>query len=230
MKIALCLLTYDEKQSLEAIWHRLPAIGEGFDSIVAIDGGSIDGTLDFLKERKIETFVQERKGRGAALLLAFDKIEADAYLFFSPDGNEDPADIPRFKEYLKWGADLVIASRMMAGASNEEDGQIFRWRKWANCAFNYLANRLFRRGDSVTTDAANGFRAITKVAAQELELSAHDFTIEYQMTIRSLRKGLRIVEFPTCEGGRLGGETHAKSFRTGLHFLRRLWLEIRAAI
>ena len=43
------------------------------------------------------------------------------------------------------GADVVIASRMMKGAVNEEDRQLLRFRKWANNAFNLLANLFFRR-------------------------------------------------------------------------------------
>jgi len=42
-------------------------------------------------------------------------------LFFSPDGNENPADIPKFKPLLEQGNDIVIATRMTKTAHNEED-------------------------------------------------------------------------------------------------------------
>ena len=115
----------------------------------------------------------------------------------------------------------------MVGARNEEDDQVLRARKWANKAFNALANLLFRRSGPYITDSINGYRAITHVAAEKLQLDASDYTIEYQMTIRALNAGLNIVEFPTIEGNRVAGVTGATSIPTGIRFIRRLWLEWR---
>lgn len=209
---------------------RVPPPGpeRGYDAWVAIDGGSTDGTVEFLEQHGIPVVGQSRRGRGDAFLLAFERVESDAYVFFSPDGNEDPQDLPRFRQHLEAGADLVIASRMMAGAYNEEDGQLLRPRKWANRAFNLAANGLFRHQGAPVTDTINGYRAITRRAARQLELDALDYTIEYQMTIRALKAGLRIVEFPTHEGARVAGETGAPSLPTGLRFLRKLGSELRA--
>jgi glycosyltransferase involved in cell wall biosynthesis len=229
MKITLCLLTRNERPCLEIVFPRLPPPGAraGFDDIVAIDGGSTDGTLEFFARHGVPVIGQSRRGRGDAFLQAFEKVDADAWIFFSPDGNEAVEDLPRFRPHLEAGADLVIASRMTKGAINEEDGQVLRFRKWANKAFNLLAHALFGRRSPFVTDSINGFRAIRREAVQLLALDALDYTIEYQMTIRALQAGLRIEEFPTVEGQRVAGETGAPSFRTGLRFLDRLRREWR---
>lgn len=226
-RIALCLLTKNELPCLRIVFPTLPAPSErsGFNALYAIDGGSTDGTIDFYKQNNVKVFVQSARGRGEAFHTAFREIDADAYIFFSPDGNEDPKDLPRFRELLNQGADLVIASRMMKGAVNEEDHQLFRWRKWANNAFNFIVNLLFRRKGPYITDTINGYRAITREAALRLKLDAVDYTIEYQMSIRALKSRMNIVEFPTIEGQRVAGETGAPSFETGLKFIRRLWFE-----
>jgi len=49
---------------------------------------------------------------------------------------------------------------MTKGAVNEEDGQILRFRKWANNAFNLGANLVFRSRGPYITDSMNGYRAI----------------------------------------------------------------------
>lgn len=231
MKVTLCLLTRNERACLEKIFPTIPPPGEhaGYQAIVAIDGGSTDGTLEYFKEKGIPVVAQSRKGRGDAFLQAFAQIESDAYVFFSPDGNEDVKDLPRFKSHLEQGADLVIASRMMKGAYNEEDGQLLRFRKWANNAFNLLANLFFRRTGPFITDSINGFRGITRAAARRLQLDSLDYTIEYQMTIRALKAGLKIVEFPTHEGQRVAGETGAPSIPTGIRFLKKLFAELFGA-
>lgn len=229
MRITLCLLTRNERDCLEVMFPRIPAPSPaaGYDDIVAIDGGSTDGTLDYYREHGVQVIGQSRRGRGEAFLLAFERIPSDAYLFFSPDGNEDPADLPKFRPLLESGADLVIASRMMRGAVNEEDAQLFRPRKWANNVFNLMANTAFRKTGPYISDSINGYRAITAAAARRLQLDASDYTIEYQMTMRALGAGMKVVEFPTIEGQRVAGETGAQSFHTGMRFIGRFWAELK---
>jgi glycosyltransferase involved in cell wall biosynthesis len=229
MKITLCLLTRNERPCLEKIFPLIPAPSPqaGYDEIVAVDGGSTDGTLDFYRDHGVRVLSQSRRGRGDAFLKAFAEVEADGYIFFSPDGNEDVKDLARFKPLLESGADMVIASRMMKGSVNEEDAQLLRPRKWANNAFNLAVNLLFRRSGPYITDSINGFRAISRETARQLQLDALDYTIEYQMTIRSLKHRRRVVEFPTAEGARIAGETGAPSIPTGLRFIKRLWTEFQ---
>src|SRR5262249_49804722 len=231
MNILLCMLVRNERECIQAILPTLPKPGgdSGFDRMVAVDGGSTDGTVELLRAAGIEVVQQERRGRGQACIEAMERFEADAYLFFSPDGNEDVADLPKFRALLDAGADLVIASRMMPGAVNEEDGQLIKPRKAANLAFNLLANMAFRRTGPFVTDSINGYRAIRRPLAQRLKLDASDYTIEYQMTIRALRAGARIIEFPTHERPRIAGDTGAPSIPTGMRFVGRLARELLAA-
>lgn len=228
MRTVLCILTLNERTCLEVIFPQIkpPGAEAGYDEIVAIDAASTDGTPEYFQEKHVPVLRQSGRGRGDAFLLAFSKIDADAYIFFSPDGNEAVEDLGRFRPLFEQGADLVIASRMMQGAANEEDIHLFKWRKWANKGFNLIANLLFRRTGPFITDSINGYRAITRGAAKCLELDARDYTIEYQMTIRAMKRGLRVVEFPTVEGQRISGRSGAPSLPTGLNFLRCLAREL----
>ena len=230
MHITLCILTRNELPCVEIVFPQLPTPGPeaGFDDIVVIDGNSTDGTVEYFQTRNIPVLKQRKLGRGGAFLDAFETLKSDGFIFFSPDGNEDPKDLPRFRQSFADGADLVIASRMMKGAVNEEDIHWFKPRKWANIGFNVLANLAFRRRGGYVWDTINGYRAITAQAAARLKLDAADYTIEYQMTMRALKHGLNIVEFPTIEHQRVAGGTQAHSIPTGLRFIRAFWRELKA--
>lgn len=224
MKIDFVILTLNEINGLTAVFPKISC--EGLHKIFAVDGGSTDGTLAFFDKHNIPVIGQSKKGRGEAMRLAVKQSDADAFIFFSPDGNEDPKDIPRFIAFLEEGYDLVIASRMMAGAVNEEDIHWFRPRKWANNFFNWWVNLMWNRGPYIT-DSINGFRGVTKKAFEQLACDENGFTIEYQMTIRALKQKLRIYEFPTFEGQRIGGQTGAKAIPTGMKFIRLFLRECR---
>jgi len=197
-----------------------------------VDGGSTDGTREFFETRGVPAVVQEIPGRGEAFRLAVRRARGDLIIFFSPDGNEDPTDIPKFRPYFEAGYDLVIASRMMRGGRNEEGDQAIKPRKWANQAFTLAAHLLWHpralTGRGYITDSINGYRAIRRDAFDALGLDAADFTIEYQMTMRALRHGLRIIEFPTHEGPRIGGISKVGSLDAGTRFSRTLIREILA--
>lgn len=220
---SLVILTLNERAGSEALFGRIPfhAVAE----TVVVDGGSTDGTREFWEARGVTVVSQTRRGRGEAFRVGAMSTSEPMLVFFSPDGNEDPADIPRLLSRLDEGFDLAIASRFARGASNEEDVHWFRPRAWVNRLFTWIANRLFNRGVYVT-DTINGYRAITRAAFERLRLTECGFPIEYQMSIRSMRAGLRIVEIPTQEGQRIGGVSKAHSLPVGVGHLKVLFAEM----
>lgn len=228
MKSALILLTFNEIQGLKVLWEKLPL--SDVDEIFTVDPGSTDGTLEFLRERHCRVVIQERRGRGEAFRLGAEATDADILVFFSPDGNEDPKDIIKLINLIKNGADIAIGSRMMKGAVNEEDISWWRPRKWVNEGFTFIANLLFNpdwpgRG-KYFTDTINGFRAFKRTSFLNLHTTETGYPIEYQTSIRSLKKRYRIEEIPTIENQRIGGESYSKSIPTGLSFVKCLFKEI----
>ena len=225
LKRALVLLTFNEIEALPKLFDRIPR--DCADEFFAVDGGSKDGTVQYLESKGVKVLGQPRRGRGCAFQVALDATSADVLCYYSPDGNEDPEDIPKLFEKLEAGGyDLVVASRMMKGAHNEEDEQTIRMRKWVNLAFTFLANALWNRGPYVT-DTINGFRAVRADALRRCDCRVDGFVIEYLMSIRMMKLELRVGEIPTYESPRLGGSSTAHSWPTGVEFTRRLLSELR---
>lgn len=226
LRRALVLLTYNEIEALPKIFDRIPA--SCADEFFSVDGGSKDGTVEWLRGKGVRVLGQPRRGRGCAFRVALDATTADALCYYSPDGNEDPEDIPRLFEQLeRGGLDMVVASRMSRGARNEEDAHWWRPRKWVNQAFTFLANALWNRGPYLS-DTINGFRAVRADAFRRMDCRVDGFVIEYLMSIRSMKLGLRLGERPTIESPRLGGSSTAHSWPTGWEFLKRLLAEAAA--
>lgn len=220
VRTTLVILTRNEISGVREILKKIPL--KAVDEVFAVDYKSTDGTVEFLKKNKIRVIHQKVAGRGNAFKVAAKNAKGEYIIFFSPDGNEDPKDIERLIPKIR-NCDLVIASRFMKGSRNEEDDQLFKFRKWANEAFS-ICVRIFWGGN--VTDTINGYRIIRKDFFKRLKLNEEGFAIEFQMTIRTLKLGGKIKEIPTKEGDRIGGMSTASSIPTGLKFVRLLIKEL----
>lgn len=224
VKIGLLILTWNEIDGISTLWPKIPR--KLFDEIIAVDPGSNDGTIEYFKKKDIPFIIQKKRGRAEAFRIGFKKTRCDYLLIYSPDGNEDYKDMPLFINEARKGFDMIIGSRFMKGGANEEDDAFFPARKWANIAFTFIANKLFNKGKVYITDTINGYRIISKKMFNEIKPDAEGYAIEYQLSIRSLKKGYKIKEIPTKEFQRIGDKSKASSIPTGLRFLKLLYKEI----
>lgn len=221
VQTTLIILTRNEIDGLKALIRKIPF--ESVDEFFAVDFNSTDGTVEFFKKHQIRVVNQKESGRSEAFKIGAREAKGQSLVFFSPDGNENPADIPRLIELLRKGNDMAIASRFMKNSRNEEDDQLFKFRAWANKMFTLMVRIIW--GGKVT-DSINGYRAIRKNAFNKLNLDASGFAIEFQMTIRALKLKLKIDEIPTVEGNRIGGTSTSYAIPTGLQFLGYLLREL----
>jgi len=221
IKTSLVILTRNEITGMKALIKKIPF--DKVDEAMVIDYQSTDGTKEFVKKNHLRLINQKHPGRGEAFRLAIKKSQGRQLVFFSPDGNEDPQDISKLLTCLDKGYDLAIASRFLPDSRNEEDNQLLKFRAWANQIFTLLANLFFH---GRLTDSINGYRAITRKAFNQLKLDGPGYVIEYQMSIRILKLGLKIIEIPTIEGDRLGGQSGSKAIPTGFLFIKYLLREI----
>ncbi len=222
VKSTLVILTRNEINGVKAVLGKIPF--KSVDEYFAVDYNSTDGTVEYFKKNKVPVVKQINPGRGEAFRLAAQTAKGKYLIFFSPDGNEDPNDIPKLIKLLDAGNDLAIGSRFMKESRNEEDGQLLKFRAWANQGFTMLI-KLFWGGN--VSDSINGYRAIKKDAFNKLHLDATGFAIEFQMTMRALKLGMKVAELPTVEGNRIGGQSGSSAIPTGTKFIKLLFRELR---
>lgn len=225
MRIALCLLTWNEMAGCR---HDVPLLNRAaFDSVYAVDGGSTDGTVQFLRDSGIPVHQQPRPSLNAACHHAVVLCREDAVVFYHPKGTVPPSDAERFREFFEQGAQLVVASRMVRGARNEEDARILRPRKWLVLALAATAAALWRREGKTVWDILHGFRGVTVDAFRQMGISPVGVSVDMEMVVRAYRLRMPRAEFPTSEGHRLGGDTHFPVWSTGRRLLRVFLYELQ---
>lgn len=160
-------------------------------SILVVDGGSTDNTLDVCKNENINLIMQRGRGKGSAMRQVVEASHADILVFMDGDGTYSPSDLELLLRPLLDGtADMVVGARTMR---NSNKRAVTRLNRVGNKMFNESIN--FALGSSVS-DSLSGYRAMYRKVFDDFILFSDEFEIEVEITVEGLANGLRIVEVP----------------------------------
>ena len=207
MSTAIIVLTLDEIDGVRAIMPKLNK--DWAEEIILVDGGSKDGTIEEAKKLGFEVIHQNNRGEGNACRIGVEKTNSDFIMFFSPDGNDEPEEIPKMINKISEGFDIVHISRFGKYSESSDAGPFDRF---GNRMFTFLVNVFFGGHYS---DALNGFRIIRRDIMLKLKTDAQHLNIEQQICIRAAKKGYKVFEIDGREPKRIGGERKMRPLTTG---------------
>jgi glycosyltransferase involved in cell wall biosynthesis len=200
MKLIVQIPCFNEADHLAATIASLPRSIPGIHQIeyLVIDDGSADGTGDLATRLGVHHLERHRTNRGLAaafrtgLQRALDE-GADIIVNTDADNQYEGADIAALAEPIIEGrADVVIGDRGVG----------------ANAHFGWFKRRLQRIGSAIVrrlsrtevTDAVSGFRAMSRKAAQRINITS-DFSYTTEMLIQAGRKRMAVVSVPVRTNG-----------------------------
>jgi glycosyltransferase involved in cell wall biosynthesis len=223
MKISLCLIVWNELHGCQIDVPKIPR--DAFGEIFAVDGGSSDGTVEYLESQGIKVFKQPKKGLNAAYVHANNIATGDAIVVFFPKGTMPTLDLLKFIPLLESGNDLVISSRQIAGSKNEEDIKKFRPRKWAVWMLAAIAALVWKKKGYWVRDVLHGVKGWKKTSFNKMKILDYGLSIDIEMVIRAYKFNMLVCEFPTTEIPRPHGESNFKIWPTGKKLLAYLVFE-----
>ena len=207
--------------------QEAPSIGEVIDrargyacDIIVVVGSSTDGTERIAAERGARVLADGGRGKGEAMRRAIPHLRTPVAVFIDADGSHDPEDIPLMVEpILADRADHVSGSRLRGGSS-ELHGGFDEFLRLAGSSF--ITACINWRFGCQLSESQNGFRAVRTSVLRDLDLREDTTTIEQEMIIKTLRKGLRMAEVPSHEHRRRHGQSHISVWRSGPRYVYSL--------
>ncbi len=214
----VCVLipTLNEEESIESVIKDFQAIG--FEKILVIDGHSTDGTVEKARRAGGRVIVQRGTGKGRALKEAFDLIDEDYVVLIDGDGTYLPSEVNLLLDpVLNGRADHVVGNRFC----NLNGGALKRLNMFGNRIINHFFGIIY---GVRLADILSGYRAFATEGVRSLDLNMPGFEIESEMTIESVKKGLRIAEVPITYRPRpKGTKTKLNPFRDGLKIILTIY-------
>jgi dolichol-phosphate mannosyltransferase len=214
VRVVYLIPTLNEGLTIGGVIHAAKRYA---DHVVVIDGGSEDATIAIADAAGAHILHQTGRGKGDALRTAFTVVSGDVYVIIDGDATYDPRDTPRLvRPILHDAADMVVGSRLRG---KMEHDAITWTNRLGNRFFNGLINAAY---DHDISDSQSGFRAVTRRAVELMALTANGFDIETEMTVKALKRGLRVTELPITYRRRRGTATKLNAVRAGFSILKTL--------
>ena len=196
-RLVVALPAFNEERTLSRVIGSIrKALSKESDfSIVVIDDGSTDRTSDVAASSGADFVVRHMKNLGVAqayrtAIRAGLKLDADVICTIDADGQFHAEDIPRVVEPVRAGlADLVIGSRFIGSTMNN---RVPTTNRVANRLMAFLVSMLIKE---YLHDTESGFRAISRRAAEKLQLLGV-VSFSSDMILDVSRRGFRIAEVP----------------------------------
>jgi dolichol-phosphate mannosyltransferase len=217
-KVEIIIPTLNEESSIRELINSIRNYNCVVqNSILVIDGGSTDKTVEICNEENVTILQQRRKGKGSAMREAVDATDADVIVFIDGDGTYSINDLNSLLEpVLSDKADMVVGSRVLG---DREKGSISK--------FNYIGNKLFNKTinfslKSKVTDSLSGYRVLRREVFRDLILFSDSFEIEVEMTVEALAKGYRVQEIPIKYGKRKESQTKLNPLSDGIKISKTL--------
>lgn len=230
--------TYDEKENIEGLISAVLSQDPAIDVLV-VDDGSPDGTGNLVdsiaaENSRVHAIHRAAKlGLGTAYVAGFKWALARDYQFIfemDADFSHSPDRLPEFLKAIQT-ADLVLGSRYLNGQVN-----VVNW-PMGRLFLSYSANIYARRVTGLpVSDATGGFKCFRRGVLESIDLDdikSNGYAFQIEMTVRTWKKGFRIVEIPIVFVDRTEGSSKMSKriVREAVWMVWRLrWWSIRGRI
>ncbi len=190
MKVYIVIAAYNEAKSIRKVLSDLKS--HGYRNIVVVDDGSKDDTYSEALKEKVHVLKHIiNRGQGASLRTGIDfalKQNAGIIVTFDADGQHRVEDLKAMiRPVARKECDVTLGSRFL----KKTDMPFFRkltLKLAVLIVWVFYGVRM--------TDAHNGFRALSRDAAQKIEITSDRMEHSSQIVEEIKNKGIHYKEIP----------------------------------
>lgn len=209
---------YNERDSIGEVVQDLLRHAPEVD-VVVVDDGSTDGTASVVpRHARVQVLsLPFNLGIGAAMQTGYRYAQLgdyDAAVQVDGDGQHPADQVAALLEELRHGADLVIGSRFLEGASYDQTLSRAVGSRLLRLTLRLLCGRTF-------TDCTSGFRAANRRVVERLAHFHPDDYPEPEVALLLVRAGFDVREIQVAMRQRTAGQSSI-SLLSGLFYVAKV--------
>jgi glycosyltransferase involved in cell wall biosynthesis len=243
ISVSVLVPVYNEQHLVAECLNRLALLAQceflSSVEVIVVDDGSTDGTPQVLdgvarsQASRLNNATAQRiswsfhrhprnLGKGAAIRTAIEKASGDIAVIQDADLEYHPRDLVKILSvFVEQDADAVFGSRFASGGVRRV--LLFR-HQLGNKFLTFLCNLITNLN---LTDVWTGYKAVRTDLLKSIPITADDFRLEPEITIKLARREARIFEVPISYFGRTYQEGKKIDWRDGI---LALWALLQFAI
>ncbi len=220
--VSIVIPTLNEASNIRPLVRGIRGVMKGYSyEIIVVDGHSTDGTDRIARSVGARVFYDTR-GKGGALMTGFKKARGKVIIAMDADLSNRPQELKLLIAGIETGYDMCTGSRFITGGGSDD---ITLLRRFGGKSFVALLNLLYGTHFS---DMSYGYKAFTKDAIKRLKLTELKEGIEPDMHTRAAIVGLKVIEVPSFEKRRAGGEPKMRTLKMGTATLRTIFKNLNS--
>jgi len=199
--VSVIIPALNEEQTIGDVVRAV--LAEPVDEVIVVDNASSDETAGQARSAGARVVAEPRRGYGRACRTGVAAVASGCAIiaFLDGDGSDCPERLARLTEPIALGqADFVIGSRIRG---RREPGSMTAQQIVAGRLAGWLLSALY----GVRYTDMGPFRAIRRVALNQLDMRETTYGWNLEMQMRAARAGLRILEIPVDHRLRRGGRS-----------------------
>jgi glycosyltransferase involved in cell wall biosynthesis len=222
--LSVLMPAFNEAATIDRVIDAVLAVDLPLE-VILVDDGSTDDTWARMRARADGQRVQAyrhpaNQGKGGAIRTALGHAAGDVVIIQDSDLEYNPNDYKRLVEPIRDGkATVVYGTRSFASHTAYSF-----WYVMGNRLVTLTANLLY---NVYLSDLETGYKVMPRHVALSLDLKAHGFEMEPEITAKLLRQGHRIYEVPVdytarsrAEGKKLTAKDGVKALVTLARYRR----------
>jgi glycosyltransferase involved in cell wall biosynthesis len=214
--VSVVIPTLNEGQNIGSLLRQVSSILKGYRyELIVVDGHSADRTVGIARSAGAR-IIYDSWGKGSALSRGIKAAKGDVIISMDADLSNRPTELKLLIAGIETGYDICMGSRFLTGGGSDDMPMV---RKLGNWCFVKIVNILY---GSKYTDLCYGYRSFARNVPGRLHLDEKGFGIEAEISIKAVKKGMKVLEVPSYEKRRESGVGKLLTFRDGWAILRTI--------
>ena len=214
--VTIVIPTLNEEANIAHLLRQVAPMLEGYSyEIIIVDGHSNDRTVRIAKSMGAKILYDDW-GKGSAFTKGITAAKGEVIVAMDADLSNRARELKLLIAGIETGYDICMGSRFLTGGGSDDMPLIRKFGNWCLCLDGQQALR------GKVHRSLLWIPELREGRSRRLGLEEKGFGIEAEISIKAMKKHMKVLEVPSYEKKRVGGIAKLLTLRDGWVILKTI--------